>query len=202
MKNLKRLALLSIATAAVLAFSGGGSASATVLCQAKFEVCPKESIYKVGTLLHGELVAKTEWRLLSGAFEAKCTESNLFAENETTGGAGVTVFGPITEFKQGGCSCAVTVVKPGRFVVHWIAASLNGNWTEEGVEITVNCGGNICTFAGEINVNATLNGGNPAKLVTTNATIPKTAGIACKNPGLLTAEYNMTSPQPLYVSER
>ncbi len=217
MKYVKMLGLAAVAAAALMAFVGASTASATVLCKVEGEKagtattgtkCPAEKAYPKGTVIHA---VNTSTAILEGEpFNIECKKSTVQGETTNEGSATETVDGPITvlTFEECGPS-TVTVLKKGTLEVHWInnedKGSHDGTLTANGQEVTTETStifGKVhCIFVTENTDLGTLKGGNPATF-TANAVIKKLSTNAlCPSPGTWTASYEVTSPKPLFVAD-
>jgi hypothetical protein len=220
MKYVKMLGLAAVAAAALMAFVGASTASATVLCAAeptngnpatKGTVCPTNLAYLAGTEIHavneGNLVLTTG----SEFTEITCKKGTVLGDTENEGSATETVKGKITKLTWEECStpngaCTVTTVKPGTLEVHWIPDTFNGTLTANGQEITSSCAsifGTIhCIYVAAEEDLGTVTGGNPATadFESTPINIVSTSGL-CPSGPKWDAKYEITSPKPLYVAD-
>ncbi|MGN6217221.1 MAG: hypothetical protein ACTHN7_09745 [Solirubrobacterales bacterium] len=198
MKYLKILGLAAIAAAALMAFAG--SASATVLTS------PTGTALPAGTTLESHLKAGSK-AVLKGVFgNVECEESALSGTTSNAGGATETVKGAVATLTFAKCNCEVVVLKKGELEIHAIAGTENGTVTASGQEVTTNCsffGVNYhCIWSTSATDLGTLTGGSPA-IISANATITRSggnSGKACGSTGAWTAEYEVTKPNPLFVS--
>lgn len=181
MKYAKILGLALVAAAALIAFVGAGSASATVLC--KNGTSPCSEIYGAGTTIKGK---STNAVLTSNLATVACTESNTTAEVTNQGSASTTVTGTITALSFSGCtasagtvSCEVSVNNlPYHAEVHW-TSGVNGTLTASSggsgsPGANVVCGTLIsCTFERTL-FTLPVNGGNPANIVANKVSLERT----------------------------
>jgi len=216
MKYVKMLGLAAIAAAALMAFVGASSASATVLCTVEGTgtptgtTCPANEAYKAETEIHAVNKGVVK---LDGALVIECNKSTIKGNTTSEGSATETVGGPITTLTFEECTCEVKVLKAGSLEVHWInpvdeggkeTGSHNGTLTSSGAEVTVLCKtifGNVhCIFTTNATDIGTLTGGNPA-IATANAilTQAKTDSL-CPSEPRWTATYEVTTPKPLFVA--
>ena len=138
MKYIKMLGLAAVAAAAMMAFVGAGTASATVLCENNQTSGCTNAVAK-GTVLDFSVETGTS-ALLKGPFGetiATCTESTVKGPVSNAGGAGATVSGSIETLTFGSCNRPVTVSAPGSLEVHHIAGSDNGTVTSTGAKVTI-----------------------------------------------------------------
>jgi hypothetical protein len=206
MKYVKMLGLAAVVAAALMAVVGAGTASATVVC--KTSTSPCTSKMAVGEEITASLKSSTA-KLEAGFAEINCTTSTIAGKITNAGGSGVEVQGNVTGLTFGGCGTATVTVKESGGVKAKLGltytSGVNGSLkVTELVGVAVKVGSTECTYGGEISSGLSANGSTSP---TTNATevasaapIPKTAGgILCANPSKWTAEYNVTSPSPLYA---
>jgi hypothetical protein len=218
MKYVKMLSLAAVAAAALMAFVGASTASATVLCKTPGTgtptgtTCPANQAYPAGTEIHavseGNLVLTTG----SEFTEITCKKSTIkgLTSNEGSATETVKVTGSASTITWEECStpnggCTVTTVKPGTLEVHWIEGTHNGTLTSTGAEITSNCAsifGNIhCIYQAANEDLGTVTGGAPATadFESTPVNIVSTSGL-CPSGPKWDAKYQITSPNPLYVA--
>ncbi|HET8956431.1 MAG TPA: hypothetical protein VFN18_12305 [Solirubrobacterales bacterium] len=100
MKYLTRLGLLGIAVAAVVAFGGVGTASATELCTVGIEPCPGETLESAGTALEATTTLLTITAGASG--NITCTHSLIKGKTTDAGGKGKDVEATIESFTASG----------------------------------------------------------------------------------------------------
>jgi hypothetical protein len=205
MKYVKMLGLAAVVAAALMAVVGVGTASATAVC--KNEACTSKMI--VGEEITASLKSSTA-KLEAGFAEINCSTSTIAGKITNAGGSGVEVQGNVTGLTFGSCGTATVTVKETAGVKAKLGltytSGVNGSLkVTELVGVTVKVGSTECTYGGEIKSGLTANGSTSP---TTNATevakeapIPKTGGgVLCANPSKWSAEYNVTSPSPLYAA--
>jgi hypothetical protein len=208
MKYLKMLGLAAVAAMALMAFVGASSASATVLCKVPGTgtttgtTCPAGEAYGAGQEIHAVLVSGTKAKLATSFKTIECEESTV--KGETNAEEAEPLTGPEGTLTFGKCNCEVIVAKAGTLSITWISGTHNGTLKSTGSETTVNCStifGNVhCIYVTNNTDIGTLTGGNPAK-VDANAEIPKlTTNSLCSEQSTWTAEYEVTTPKPLYVA--
>jgi len=211
MKYVKTLGLAAVAAVALLAFVAS-SASATVLCKVntETEMCSEANEYGSNQEIHAVLTAGKVVKLATAFKTLECKKSTIkgkIAEG-WTGSTTQTVTGPVEVLTLGECNCEFIVLKTGTFEIH--ADPVNGVDTDNGVltssgtEITESCStifGKVhCILVTEATTLGTLTGGNPAE-IDANANMPrKPTDELCAGEAKLTAEYEITTPKPLYVS--
>jgi hypothetical protein len=188
-----RLALASVLALAVMAaVLCASSASATVLCKTASSPC-SGGTYGKGTTFEASLKAGTKWAL-SADKTRSCEEATIKGEVTNAGGTpGVPVTGTVTSMNLGKCSGVIEVTKLGTFSITSSAAS--PLLTLEGFEI--NAGGGVCLYGGPATTNLTP--GSMAS-IGVNTTLPKVGGTGiCPTSASWTAEFTVTSPEPLYI---
>jgi hypothetical protein len=214
MKYVKMLGLAAVAAAALMAFVGASSASATVLCKTvpAANVCGAGWTYGAGTEIHavneGNLVLTTG----SEFTEITCKKGTVLGKTSNAGSATETVNGSIEaknltweECSTPNGKCTVATVKGGTLEVHSTATSGNGTLTSNGAEITSSCAsifGTIhCLYVTENEDLGTVTGGNPATMDIESTPINQlaTSGL-CPSAPKWDAKYEVTSPKPLYVA--
>lgn len=207
MKYLKILGLAAVAAAAVMAFAG--TASATILTS------PANTQLPAGTEINSHLVEKGKAVLKAEFGEVVCEESVVEGKTSNAGGATETVKGSISSLSFTKCNCEVKVLANGELEIHSIAGTDNGTLTGKGTEVTTSCpsvfGQQHCiwsttTKAGGATDLGTLVGSKTgteetAKLKAENAQITHIGGTSflCGEFGSWTAEYEVTTPKPLFV---
>ena len=203
MKYLKILAIAAIAAIALMAMAGVGSAGAeTYLCKATEDTCSQANAYGVGTEIKANLVPKTK-AVLTASGElptVECGSSTVEGKTETA----TTPEGKLSGLTFGECNQTVEVLEKGSLQIHWDAEH-NGTVTTRGIRIRVKAlfGSLSCDFGGEIKEGLTLTGSSAPKIDAT-ATVPvtqETGIIECPTSAVWHAEYEVTKPTPLYVSE-
>jgi hypothetical protein len=205
MKYVKMLGLAVVAAAALMAFAGAGTASATVLCKNSESASSCNENYPSETELKSSLSAGTKAILKTEIKTIECSKSTLSGKPENGGSATETVKGPIAALAFEECNCEVKSLKKGTVEIHWISGSTNGTVTATGAEVTVNCstifGLVHCIYVTEKTDLGTLTGGNPAK-IDVKAVLPRLATSApCSATATWEATYEFTSPKPLFVTE-
>jgi hypothetical protein len=216
MKYVKMLGLAAVAAAALMAFVGASTASATVLCKNNSNTTTCSEKYGVGTEIHAVLDAGNVAKLTTSFKNIECTESTVAGKIENAGSSTTTVSGNITvtepepgktvpELTFGGCNCTVAVLKAGSLEIHQIAGTDNGTLTSSNAEVTASCStifGTVhCIYATNATDLGTLTGGNPATLDIESQNIPRlTTNALCDESANWDAKYEVTSPKPLFVA--
>lgn len=205
MNYLKMLGLAAVAAAALMAFVGAGTASATVICKTEptAGVCPEGWDYPAGTKGGASLVTSASLHSTGGALEATCAGSTVEGTSENTGSATTTVKSTLTTLTWGNCSQTTDTLSPGRGELHWIPGTNNGTLTTIGTEVTVVIAGLSCVFGTGTGVDmGTTVGGNPGSLMV-NAVISKVGGsFLCPSDTVMEGKYVATSPTNAWVAER
>jgi hypothetical protein len=202
MKYLKMFGLAAMAATALMAFVGAGTASATVLCKNNLNTEKCSEPYPAGTKIEATSIGTAKLDTSFKTIECNKVSGSgklLQAGSSTTtpvGGEGTVTFSE--------CNCEVKVLKTGTGEIHHIAGTDNGTLTSTGAEATVSCStifGTVhCIYASNNTDAGTLTGGNPAKeKVTMEVPRLPTSGL-CSEQATVTAEYEVTSPKPLYVA--
>jgi len=208
MKYVKMLGLVVAAAAALMAFVGASTASATVLCKTQGTgsptgtTCPEGWAYPAGTTIHA---VSEEKPVLTTSFKTiECGSSTFSVITDNEGSATETVKAHADNLTFAECNCEVKVIKEGTVEIHWIEGTHNGTLTANGDEVTASCStifGNVhCIYVVENTDLGTLTGGAEATADIT-ATIPRlsTSGL-CAETAVWHVKYRVTSPTPLFVT--
>lgn len=213
MKYVKTLVFGSVAAAALMAYLGAGTASATVLCSEPGTgspvgtTCPAGKAYSSGTSLHAVLDPGTGGSTLTNGYkDINCSEATIAGSTSTEGSASTAVSGAVTTLFFSSCNCEVKVLKTGSFEIQWISGTHNGTLKSSGTEVTTTCdispfGLVHCIYVTNGTDLGTFTGGNPATVDIASADIPRLAtNLLCDEAGNWDAKYEVTSPKPLYVA--
>jgi hypothetical protein len=208
MKHLKLLGMAIVAVAAMTAFLGAGSASATVLCKTATSPCTGGT-YPSGTSITASLKAGTLSELGTSLGTIACTKSGTSGKTTSAGGAGVPVTAVIDaltfeECKLGSTSCTfASLHKPYNAKIAWTSGS-NGN-LEVGSSgagnpaVSMKCGIFInCEFS-TANAALGVTGGTPALAEANNISLSRSGGI-CPSTSTWKATYSVSAPSPLFVA--
>lgn len=129
MKYLKILGLAAVAAAALMAFVGAGTASATTL-----EV--KGVTQNQAVTIHATLKAGTSAVLKDSAGSTTDTCTSSTVHGTTSVFDGTYVSGPISSLTFANCSHTTTVIKSGSLDIDWTSGT-NGTVISTGAEVTV-----------------------------------------------------------------
>lgn len=202
MKPLKLAGLPPVLALLVLALAGAGTASATQLCGDT--TC--ETVYESGQTLEAGLVESTSATFaLPGIGTVSCSTSVL--KGKTTAKTGSPLNGEITGLTFEGCKigetgCTVkainlpykaTIAETGQGSGTLTASS--GGSGSPGAEASCSL---KCT-ATATEVALSVEGGAAAIVKAKEAKLKKTSGIFCPETMTWTAEYQVTTPQPMLV---
>ena len=213
MKYVKMLGLAAVAAAALTAFVGASSASATVLCTTPGTgtptgtTCPEG--WAAGPTHEIHAVNTTNATLTSNeSFKPNivCEVSTVKGHPENEGSATETVRGAIEVLTFEKCGeSEVKVLNKGSLEIHWIEGTHNGTLTGTGQEITTvtpSIFGNIhCIYKTNSTHLGVLNGGETASLTAASKPIPhlETSSL-CPSGPTWDATYSITTPDHLYVT--
>ncbi len=214
MKLVKSLGLAAVAAAALMAFVGASSASATVLCKTKVNAagfCPKGWVMASGEEIHA--VSELEKPTTTSTFKTiTCDQSTFSGKVENPGSATNTVKGPIETFTvTGNCNCTVVIIQTGTFEVHAKDDKGDGTLTSNGLTKTVQCssifGPVHCLYVSENEDWGTLTGstttGGTATIDITAEVKPETTtkeGTLCSEEAIWHAKFSVTKPDTLDVA--
>jgi hypothetical protein len=205
MKCLKIFLIAVVAGVGLLAVNGVGLASAeTVLCTEKATACPSNKAEGVGTEIKASLVSGTKSKLTTPYNNIECSKSSLTAKVTSTG---KTIGSSVEALTFEECDCEVKVLGKGTLELAQITSTENATAKSTGTEVTTLCStvtGNVhCIYKTEVTDLGTLEGGSTAKIKVSGAEIPRlSTDTRCSEGGITTkwdAEYEVTSPKPLYV---
>lgn len=201
MRYMKMLGLAAVAAAAMMAFVGAGSASATVLCHSESTPCTEK--WKAGT--EPRFIVRPGgagiWTTTSGTVVAKCPEGEIRGEITNAGSSTETVktsVAPSGFTWPGVEGCIKTVtLEGGSLEIHAIAGSSNGTVTVSGFKITISITGNSCVYGfgnGEHWGTLTSSGTGDAVLDINTAFIKKEGSFLCPSSLKWTEEFTQERP--------
>lgn len=200
MKHLKLLALAAVAAAAVTAFLGADTASATVLCTTTSTRCTVP--YPAGTKFDASLEEGTSavFESTTGELRKTCTGGTIKGKLANEGGPLETVRITLEEWIWTGCTHTSPMIVAGELEVHHIAGTDNGTLTAKNTKWTTTSVGVSCVYGfGNGAHIGTLTGGFEAT-IDINAVLRKQeGGFLCPETEILTASFWVTEPKPLFV---
>jgi len=214
MKHLKTLGLAVVAAAALMAFVGTGTASATPtsLCKAPttpagLPICEGIHLYPAGTNIHAVLEAGTKLSIPTpnGVVECNTATLNAFTEQQTAMPLGANVNAlTFNACEDEGEPVDVEAVKPGTLDIEIIDLPVwthNGTLTLTGTEIKI-----LWTFTGaecfyDAGHAGVLTGG-PMATIDWSGPLTWTKGnlLCAGGNGTWNGAFTVTSPEPLWVS--
>jgi len=201
MRYMKMLGLC-LALAAVTMALGAGTASATKLCSVNTSPCPAGNTYGKGTAIKTQLLAGTKSVMSSGFVTITCSESTMSGKTTSEGGSGA-VLGEISSVTWKSCTSSLGSCTTSALNTPWPAevSGSGGNGTmtvgKPGGKFT--CGGTTCEYEGS-KASVSISGGNPAKAKASNVSFSKIGGgFLCSSTASWSAEYEVTSPKPLFI---
>jgi len=204
MKYSKTLALAAVAALALIAFVGGGSASATVLCKENTTECGKEGkTYGEGTAFKATLDKTLEFKFELGggmSYSYTCTGSTMEGEITNAGGAGDVIIG-LETFTLTNCSCPeTTVLNAPSLAVAFTPGTMNGDVTTANLNVTFKCMGHCRYGDGKVGV---LTGGAMGT-IDLSGSLKKLEGniLQCPSSAKWTGSYTVTAPEPVWVAEK
>jgi hypothetical protein len=194
-KRIKNLTLAAIAAAALMAFLGAGTASATQLCTDSGEVCTEYSGTITGT--------STNATLATNLANVECSHSTTtIVANSSTG---APILGEVTALAFTGCqtegvvhtACTVTVKNLP------YSASLEGKTLtvtdSVGAGAKVVCGTVLsCEFLTK-SASLSITNGSPTVAVAKEVALSHEVGAICPSTATWNATYAVTSPTGLTV---
>ena len=213
MKYVKMLGLAVVAAAALMAFVGAGTASATgVLCSTTTgeAACPAAQRWAVGTVIHMTLEESLKTATTGGITASTCTEATVTG-TITTNTGGATTATSVNEVISWGtvatpCTKTATTVALGKLKFDRIAGTSNGTVTaDEEIKVTTTglFSGETCNYGVTAGTSlGTLTEGKPATF-DLNAVVIKLAGHTCTfgpQTTKWTGKYTVTSPATTTLS--
>jgi hypothetical protein len=201
MRTVTCIGLTAVAAAALTAFVGAGTASATVLCKTDVSPCPAEWMVSTGTEMSATLDESAKLKTVSGEELWTCTGGSVSGPTEQTGSSAETVSIklPKENMTWSGCTHTTTTVAGGTLEFHWIAGSRKIAVTVKEAQWTVLLGVS-CTYGygSEYKDIGTIDppeGSRTNATVTISTVVPKTAGsFACPVEVRWIAAYAVTGP--------
>lgn len=207
--NYGKLIAAALVVAVLFAVWAAGSASATVMCKVDFEtekVCPKESVYPVGTSVGISLKSGTSSKLNAGFTTVACEESKMAGEISKQGELTATMTVAWSSVSFGKCNATVKIEEAAGIAVHWALSGVGGTRgyaTIEATRTTLTSGSTSCTYGGAEIKGESLMAvkGEPGELKAEEVELPKLAGsFLCASTGKWTATYTINSPSPFSLS--
>jgi hypothetical protein len=190
MKYLKMLGLAAVAAAALMAFAGAGTASASEICTEKVNPCPA-----------AKKITKIEASLIGGTAKLEDTEKNVLDTctgggvkiTNITGGAGVSPTGtvPKEDLTWSGCTFTTNTVTGG--TIDATEATGGGTTlTATGFEVTILNPIGSCTYGvgTGLDLGTVAPGGTELAI---NKVVKLTAGVFCPSTAVWNATYKVTN---------
>jgi len=211
MKHLKVLGLAAVAAMALMAIVGAGTASASELCSTNTAPCTGTK-YGQDTTISAQLKSGTVAFLTNSISNVACKKSTVLITTTNAGTTGEPVKGQAPSpngltFSEcstaSGTACTVTVQNLAYNGTLTATTKGNGTLTVQSggsgdPGATVVCGFLInCTFS---TASATLSftGGSPAVAAANGISLSRSGGF-CPSTSTWDAEYEVTSPKPLFI---
>jgi hypothetical protein len=203
MKYVKTAGLLAFASAALVALMGTGSASATVLCNNNTSTTACSSKIAAGTEIKSKLTGSAVLETTGGTTLDTCTGGEVNGKVENAGSSTTTVSGKNSAVTWSGCTVETKTLAPGSLEIHWVSGTDNGDVTGSGTEVTVNTGFfGACVYGPGIGKLLGRIVGAIKAVITITVTIPLTKNESglCPSETKWTANYEVTTPSPLFVA--
>lgn len=196
MKYVKMLGLAAVAAAALMAFVGASTASATTLTNGSTAMVVGDEIHANAS---GTATLTTTFKNI------ECKESTVAGTISNAGGEGKAVSGNVSSLTWGNCNCEVKTLSGGSLSIS-STGSNTGAVTSSNAEVTAQCNGTIfgnvhCIYSTGAGTSlGTLNGGKGAKLEVKENNIPRLATSAiCAEKAHWDATYVVDVPSTLNV---
>jgi hypothetical protein len=197
MKSVKMLGLAAVAAAALMAFVGASTASATVLCSTTTTPC--NSVVPVGTKIGFESEGSILLKETGGETLETCKKSKITAELTSAGSSSTTPTGPISTLDWEECTFATTTIEKGKLEVTGPLTGTSNGTVKSDAEIRVTFSFPFfgsCVFGVPAGVSlGTLTEGNPAT-IDIGAVITKRSGSNLTCPGTLNLSGTYTMNEP------
>jgi hypothetical protein len=205
MKQLVKIGLAGAATLVLVMSIGAATASATEFCSTNTSPCTGTK-YGTGTKLSGVLTTGKVATLTNSLTNVTCKKATMGGVLTSSGGPGLTpINGEVSSVTWSECATASgTACTVKALNLPW---KLTGEKTGETTfkvtvsgtpGVTLECGSFInCTFT-QTSLELSGVNGSPAR-VTATAVGLKTSGFLCPSTASYDAEYDITSPKPLYA---
>jgi hypothetical protein len=198
MKYLKTVAV-AVVVAILMAFAGAGTAAATVLYSGP---TPLPAGYEIeSSMLGSSKLTETK-----GEIKSTCSAGNLKATIGKTGSATETAMTltNIGDLTWTTCSNLVETKQGGEWEIHWVAKTGNGTIKTTPMWLTVAIvGPGTCTYSTGFTTLGTITGSTTGfAIIDINVPVTRTmSSFLCPSSLTWTAEYKVTSPTPLHVTE-
>jgi hypothetical protein len=203
MKHVKMLCLGALATAALLALAGAGTASATVICKNNLNTETCSEPWPVGTEGTASLASGTSATLTdtTGNTLNTCTKSTVTGKLQSQG-KGAPAFSTLTTLTLENCFFVTKTVNPGSGELTWIKGTDNGTLVTRNTEVTINTSlfGSCIYGTGSGTDMGTTVGGNPGSININTIVTRLGTNFACPTTAIFTAKYVATSPTNAWVS--
>jgi hypothetical protein len=205
MKYLKMLGLAAVAAAALMAFVGAGTASASVLCSTTTTPCT--SPWKTGTVMDFSLVGTAKLTTTEGTVLDTCTGGTVKGNLEQ-GTSTATAKGNVTaaNLTWSGCTSTTDTLTGGTLEIHNIAGTSNGTVTAKEFRVTVDSFLGSCVMTvgtgvdlGTLTEGKAGTGSSPDVTLHVNAVVKRESGL-CGETALWNATYVLTEPKETTLS--
>jgi hypothetical protein len=204
MKHLKTFALAAVATGALMACVGAGTASATTLCSTTGSNCTflqritGHFSFSTGGFSGSFDLKETSAPGGEGKTLDECSGSEIEGEITNSGSSTETVTTKTTKLSWSSCTFPTSTTELGKDEIHKIAGTSIGTVTSDtGTKVTINTiFFGTCVYVGEAGKSiGDITEGNPAVLHL-NAVTKKKEGsaFACPETAVATGTYTLASP--------
>jgi hypothetical protein len=205
MMHLRTAGLAALFAFLALAAFGSATASATRLCSTEAEICPEAKRWGPTIPLTGEVSAPLQ--IVTGNGNMNCKKSKIEGEIVNFGGiSGVSVAAEIAsisfaECSLGGTACTTATDLGAPYAVEFIWKSLlNGTMKiSPGWEFI--CGAKLNCIYSAPNTKLTVTGAVAAEVGASGLTLSR-QGPNCTGTATLNAIYILSSPGPMYVTDK
>lgn len=206
MRYVKILGLAAVAAAALMAFVGAGTASATVLCSTNTSPCPAGQKWPLGTQIEFTVATGTSasWLGTEGEAISTCTGGKLKGEITNSGSATEAVKIKVSEDTWSSCTFSTVSLELGSLEVTNISGTSNGSIKmSSGFKFTMNnaiTGSCVYGSGTGIELGTLKGGGSKEAGIDVNAVLGQGTGICCPS-AKWSEHYTLTGPSgtALYV---
>jgi hypothetical protein len=187
----------------ILLMALGGTAQAAVaeggvLCSSApaEHNCSNANVYEAGTNISATMIGGAKFTTTTGSTWITCSGGSLAMKTKNSGGVKTPVKASNTAYSLTGCTFPISFLQLGESEIKWEEGTHNGVASQSGNEFSFNYLGAKCVYG--ISGPIQIVGGSAPKLV--EQSVVHRLG-SCPGPAevILTTEYEINTPTPLYV---
>jgi hypothetical protein len=207
MNYLKLSGCTTIVAMALVALTGVGTGSATVLCKNNTNYLKCSEPYPAGTEFTSTLISSSLTFEIPGGGGVidTCTGSTTKETLVNAGSSTTTVTGSVavSGLTWSGCTLPTKTLSGGETELHWIPSTeyFNGTITAKGMEVTIGSGAGSCVYAtGKLMKHWGVSFGGVTELLLIGPQLNKVSGSLCPSEVTLVGIYRKTEPKVVYVT--